>query len=1634
MTIGKDRPVVIDQSDPKGEDKGINRSVKRRRPTGRRLPVKAESVLTDDGRETSESSELLSEQDEGEVETNVPFDSELSKPRMPRPTNEVPLFWRHSSETEGNARTDLNKLFDAVESDANIVQLEGLSNVPEQSGTSPVLNVRIMRTDTSGPSMVPRRIENLDLHSLIDLHAHLEAERVDMPGELVVPGKVSGLAVGMLIDSGASVSCLSANLWEKLHSVNPGWTLLSTNCCVRTVSGSLASVRGRLVLEVELAGQYYVHQFMVMDIEEDIILGLDFVHKYDVDCDWRRGVLRLKGSEVLACRRYTVGDGLCRRLVTHRKTVVPAGTQVVVETCVRTKDAGGLPDWGLTSPTQKSIETYGVVAGSALVDPRELIIPIPVMNPGDTDVILPKNAMLGLLTPVVCVGTMENGDGLTCQTKPEPEKVRTVEEDLTAIEADWPPRRKDQFFKKNWSMVSETDQGESDESPETNCDTCGDSPAEQGANTRGENLPGVDCAAGRLNSPPERNTSCAEGRINSPRRGKCNSSPAQGVNSSELPGEKTTSNTVPTSRCQSSSQPMMPSHMEKLYREGIVDLPVEHHSTFANFLCEYQDVFARSSGDLGCSNTVQHRIDTGETQPIKQAPRRVPIHKRKVVKEEVDKMLDRGVIEPCEGPWASPIVLVTKKDGTTRFCVDFRRLNDVTRKDAYPLPRIEDNLDTLQGALYYSTLDLISGYWQVEMAPEHRDKTAFSVSGGGLYRFLQMPFGLCNAPATFQRLMEKVLSGLQWEIAVLYIDDVIVFANSFEEQLENLGLVLSRLRLAGLKLKPQKCELFRKRVEFLGHIVSQKGVEVDQRKISKILEWPEPQNLTQLRSFVGICAYYRRFVPEFSTICKPLFLLTQKGQQFVWGEAQQVAMDTMKTLLTTPPILGYPRTGDEFVLDTDASAVGLGAVLTQVQDGEERVIAYASRVLSQAERNYCTTRRELLAIVSFVKQFHHYLYGGRFLVRTDHSALYWLLRKKEPEGQMARWVTFLQSYDMQVQHRQGIKHGNADALSRCMEGCRDMDALFVPVGTQASLEEIQARAREKILQVTSKDVLQDVPQHVVRAALTRAQAKVEREQEKKHPTIGLNPIKPVVIETTGSTISRGASSELLAESVVSDQDHSKIEPNVKVETPADVTLDHIATEQRKAQFYQEQLPETWSVQAMAFLQETDPDLKKVRVWCREGCLPTWEEVAKENVVVKTWWGRYEQLLLSSNDVLYIRWEATGPLQPLRHRVVAVASMFKSILAELHDAKTAGHQGQKRTMDRAKKSPFYWPGMITYARRWVQNCKVCAARKHPQYSKRTPLQTYRVGATMDRVSIDLVGPFHPATSRGATTILTITDQYSRWVECFPLRRATAPEIALRVVDFVCRLGLPLELHSDQGRNVDGEVMKEVCKLLGIKKTHTTAYHPAGNSITERINGPIKRALSSFVNSRATDWDDHLPAICMAIRSAVNRTLGETPNIMMLGRQLRVPLNLWVGEPPEVQYEVMSTSEYVVALSEAMKEAQTAVSEQLDAKYEYQKTHYDRNVRPQTYTVGQACWLRMFPNIQGRSKSLIPPWDAAWIVVKQLSAVHYTIQKTLRSRTHVVHGDRLRVFYGDVLDPETKRLQDTVLITHATAELT
>ena len=463
---------------------------------------------------------------------------------------------------------------------------------------------------------------------------------------------------------------------------------------------------------------------------------------------------------------------------------------------------------------------------------------------------------------------------------------------------------------------------------------------------------------------------------------------------------------------------------------------------------DYDDVFAMDDFELGATSVTHHSINTGDHLPIRQPPRRVPFLLRKKIEELVDEMEEKGVIQPSKSPWASPVVLVTKKDGSTRFCIDYQKLNSITKLDLFPLPRIDDSLDMLAHTKYFTTLDLAAGYWQVPMEPQSQEKTAFATHSG-LYEFRVMPYCLCNAPATFQRLMETVLAGLARDSCLVYLDDILVIGKSFAEHLQNLQQVFTRLQEAGLRLKPRKCQMVKRSVEYLGYVVTSEGIAADPKKVTAVCDFPEPKDLKTLRSFVGLASYYRRFIPSFSKVAAPLFELTKKNTPFHWSASCQVAFKSLKEALTNAPVLAFPRFGDGYLLETDASGVGLGAVLAQKQDdGTTRPIAYASRTLQSHERNYGVTELEALGVVWAVRHFRHYLYGTRCDVFTDHEALKTLLNTPHPSGKLARWGLSLQELDVHIHYRPGPKNSNADALSRCPTGGsneRDDEVLRVAV-------------------------------------------------------------------------------------------------------------------------------------------------------------------------------------------------------------------------------------------------------------------------------------------------------------------------------------------------------------------------------------------------------------------------------------------------------------------------------------------------------------------------------------------------------------------------------------------------------------
>lgn len=433
---------------------------------------------------------------------------------------------------------------------------------------------------------------------------------------------------------------------------------------------------------------------------------------------------------------------------------------------------------------------------------------------------------------------------------------------------------------------------------------------------------------------------------------------------------------------------------------------------------------------LGRTNLISHSIDVGEAQPIKQRFYPVSPAVEKLMFGEIDRMLKLGVIEPSTSPWSSPMRLVVKPN-KVRLCLDARKLNAVTKKDAYPLPNIEGILSRLPKANIISKLDLKDAFWQISLDKESKALTAFTVPGRPLYQFVVMPFGLCNAPQTMCRLMDELIPPELRHSVFGYLDDLVIVSEDFSSHIEVLLSISAQFRKANLTLNITKSQFCVTSVNYLGYIIGNGGITTDPEKVSAIQNWPVPKNLKQVRGFLGLAGWYRRFLQNFSTETFPITEVLSTKKKFKWTEDAQLAFERVKSLLTSAPVLTNPDFTKKFYLHCDASDVGIGAVLVQLdRDGYEKPIAFMSKKLNSSQRNYSVTERECLAAIEGIKKFRCYLEMQEFEVITDHSSLLWLMRQPDLSGRLARWVFKLQSYNFSISHRRGSDHVVPDALSR----------------------------------------------------------------------------------------------------------------------------------------------------------------------------------------------------------------------------------------------------------------------------------------------------------------------------------------------------------------------------------------------------------------------------------------------------------------------------------------------------------------------------------------------------------------------------------------------------------------------------
>ena len=804
----------------------------------------------------------------------------------------------------------------------------------------------------------------------------------------------------------------------------------------------------------------------------------------------------------------------------------------------------------------------------------------------------------------------------------------------------------------------------------------------------------------------------------------------------------------------------------------------------------------------------------------------------------LEEMLQQQIIRPSKSSFASPIVLVRKKDNTLRLCIDYRRLNDRTRKDSFPLPRIEETLEALHGAAYFTTLDLAHGYFQVVMAEDSVDKTAFRVPWG-LYEFERMPQGLTNSPSTFQRIMEYILGDMNLSEIVLYLDDVLVFSKTLDEHLNRLDRVLSRLRSHGLKVKGKKCSFLRRQVTYLGHVVSEAGVAVDQDKIQRICTWPTPSSVSEVRSFLGLASYYRRFIAGFSKMAGPLHALTGKavtqagkGNDFHWGVKEDEAFNELKSALTTTPVLAYPNFDRNFILEIDASYAGLGACLLQQDDnGKIHPVAYASRGLRGAERNYSdmsSFKIELLALKwAVTEKFGPYLQGSHTVVWTDHNPLAHLKTANLGATEM-RWVAQLSQYDLEVKYRPGRTNKCADALSRCPGN--------------ASGTEIKSALQETA------------------SCLTLQVSRTDEDTNKCN-------VEPCVLPS--------------------------------------FTHDELAT-----------------------MQQKDEVLHELRKMWDENWIPG-EDFERSISGLKSWIREWQKFRMNKGVLYRI---VTDPVLGSVNQLLVPATLRTTLIEMVHDK--WGHQGVTRTFELLRRRCF-WPGMHHDVKKHVQRCFRCVTTKPPTPTIRPPMRHLLAFRPQEILAVDFLkldGGF-----KGYEDVLVMTDIFSKFSQAVPCRDQTALTVAKMLRDhWFVHYGVPGRIHSDRGGSFENAIIHELCAMYGIKKSRTTAYHPAGNGQCERFNKTLCGLIRSLDPSERRRWPELMQHVLYMYNTTPHRVTGVCPYFLMFGRQPSIPIDHllnrldgdWNEEHTQMQDRLMQKAHQVVA--DRLREAARREAERHDRK--------------------------------------------------------------------------------------------------------
>jgi hypothetical protein len=1055
-----------------------------------------------------------------------------------------------------------------------------------------------------------------------------------------------------------------------------------------------------------------------------------------------------------------------------------------------------------------------------------------------------------------------------------------------------------------------------------------------------------------------------------------------------------------------------------------VDLDNDQKTKLYAVLSEFEERFSLRGENMGVAHGVEHEIET-EARPFRQRLRNYSQAVQMIIDREVTKLLELGVIVPSRSPYASNVVVVSKPDASApngrkdRMCIDYVELNSQTRKDSYPLPNIQTIFNQIGQSTWFTTMDLLNGFWQVMLKPEHRHKTAF-LTMRGLFEWITMPFGLCNAPPTFQRLMDTVIKPEYRAFIETYIDDLMTHSTSFDDHIEHLRKLLTALTNHNLTVKLSKCKFAQREVKFLGHIISHQQVKMNPDSVQKILDWQRPKSgangVKAIRGFLGMAGWYRKFIKNFSHIAKPLFELTKKNQPWVWSDACESAFQTLRDAIVQYPVLRAADPNKDYVLETDASDDALSATILQHDENNDlHPVAFASKTLNSAQRNYTVTDREALAIVWGLEHFNSYCEGHRYTAITDHAALRYLYTSKNKTPRLHRLLLRMQPYEVKLHYRKGEENHAADLLSRTDSLMETQPSVTIP------LNAVSTRSRRRIRP--------SVEEYEVERVLSRRPIPGRADEYEylvkwkgygdddnswepvamfKHASEALTDFERRLNEKTSSAVTPVVPQPIQVDAPDVDVD-SDVAHELVGEADRSNTCDICDAECKNRtdlyvhRFREHKVPVpimTYDVaeidrELLLSLQRHEPQFRIV-FDSTFGAKELPHATNDERRMMST-----HEFVVDADNLLHcidLPGLRTRSRVRTRLRLCLPKQLRRQIMKEVHEGVLSAHPGVIHMNDKLRES-VWWPRMLTDVIHYVKNCEVCQRAKSRKQSV-LPRSVSIPYGPWTHVGLDHVGPL-PMTERGNQYILIEKCKFIKYVEGQATDSIDAKTTAHLVINnVILRHGLPVAVTHDRGKAFVAQVAASIFKILGIKQSKTTSFHAASNGDPESFNKVLKQTLKIWSNERQTDWDILLPYAIFAYNTAIHSLLQETPFYLDHGRDARLFTDAMLGR---IDDSAIGVHEYAMEIAHALRDVHDRIR---DIMKEVNAKRDEINAKEslQQFAIGDEVLLYDPTTKKGLSRKLVIRWKGPYVVLEQLSSVTYKIMRD--GSTQVVHVERLR----------------------------